>query len=183
MPNGNGHRFEGGNESRADASSGDQGASPFHDELREVRSFQVGQVGQNNLDRAQTPLEQFREQFPTDEAFVADHRDGSRADLGLSSDASAEDLYKAMAQNTFKLLTGPNQYSPEYLADSMKELGIKSLQGLTEKQVLDGLVDFHSRYSGYSADSGPVNFEALEKAMISKTLEQAKNGTLPIDTD
>lgn len=174
MPNGNGQRFEGGNEFLANASNSDQGVSPFHDELREVRSFHVG---------VQTPLEQFREQYPTDEAFVTDYRDGSRADLGLSSDASAEDLYKAMAQNTFKLLTGPNEYSPEYLADSMKELGINSLQGLTEKQVLDGLIDFHSRYSGYSAGSGPVNFEALEKAMISKTLEQAKEGTLPIDTD
>ena len=183
MPNGNGHRFEGGNESRTDASGGDQGVSPFHQELREVRSFQVGQAGQDNQDRAQTPLDQFREQFPTDEAFVQDHREGSRADVGLSADASSEDLYKAMAQNTFKLLTGPNEYSPEYLAEAMKELGIKSLQGLTEKQVLDGLVDFQSRYSGYSAGSGPVNYEALEKAMIAKTLQQAKTGTLPIDTD
>ena len=114
---------------------------------------------------------------------MQDHREGSRADVGLSADASSEDLYKAMAQNTFKLLTGPNEYSPEYLAESMKELGIKSLQGLTEKQVLDGLVDFQSRYSGYSAGSGPVNYEALEKAMIAKTLQQAKTGTLPIDTD
>lgn len=180
MGNGDGAQFGEPLELSGDVNVGGADASPFHRELQNVDSLIVGQADLPK-DMPQTEFEaEFRKEYPTDQDFETEFRSESRKHMGLPEDASSEDLFRAQAKETYDTLKGPNTWSQELIDHTLKELGIPSLEDMTEKEVFKGLIAGHEKYSEYG---GPFSYEGLEKAVIDKQIEQMKTGTLPEDPD
>ena len=176
MVNGDGAQFGEHIELSGDISASGADATPFHRELQDVDSLVVAQS-----DVVKPDLEaEFRKDYPSDQDYEREYRAESRKHMGLSPDASSEDLFRAQARDTYNILKGPNTWSQELIDYSLKELGIPSLDEMTEQKVFDGQIAAHRAYSGFS---GAFSYEALEKAVIAKQIEQIKTGTLPVDVD
>lgn len=117
-----------------------------------------------------------KDNYGSDEGFLAAQPGELRQQLGLPEGASSEQVFRTMARQATDLLkTASPEYQKELLDSLQLERGDAS-----EANILNAIVQREAHESGLGSNA---SYEQLEQSMHARSLALVKSGSLPIDTD